>query len=146
MQPPKQQYLIGQLAKLAGVKADTVRFYERSGLLPRAARSAAGYRVYDEATVQRLRFVRKAKGLGFSLDEVRRILTLRGRGKETCRCVVGMAEATLAETETKLKELQAFRDALAANLSRWRSPSGRGKIAAEFCALIESSGEVRSDA
>lgn len=145
MQPPKQQYLIGQLAKLAGVKPDTVRFYERSGLLPRAARSAAGYRVYDEAAVQRLRFVRKAQGLGFSLDEVRRILSLRGQGKETCRCVVGMAEATLAETETKLKALQAFRDAMAANLTRWRGSSGRGKIAAEFCALIESSGEARSD-
>lgn len=146
MQPPKQQYLIGQLATLAGVKADTVRFYERSGLLPRATRSAAGYRVYDEAAAQRLLFVRKAKGLGFSLDEIRRIISLRGRGKETCRCVMGMAEATLAETETKLRELQAFRDALAANLTRWRNPSGSGKIAAEFCALIESSGDVRSNA
>lgn len=135
-----KHYLIGQLAKLAGVKSDTVRFYERKGLLARATRSAGDYRVYDDAAVERLRFVRKAQALGFSLDEIGRILSMRGRGKETCRCVVSMAEATLAETNTKLKELEKFRDALAANLARWRGQAGRGKAAAEFCALIEASG------
>ena len=122
------------------MKSDTVRFYERKGLLPRAARSAADYRIYDDAAVERLRFVRKAQALGFSLNEIGRILSLRGRGKETCRCVVSIAEATLAETKTKLKELQKFRDGLAANLKRWRGQAGREKAAAEFCALIETSG------
>ena len=140
MQPKKRGYFVGQLAKLAGVKSDTVRFYERNGLLPRATRNAAGYRIYDAAGVQQLRFVKKAQKFGFSLDEIRRILSLRGRGKETCRCVVAMAEATLSETETKLKELQTFRDALAANVRRWQRASSRGKVAAEFCELIESSG------
>jgi DNA-binding transcriptional MerR regulator len=130
--------LIGQLAKLAGVKSDTVRFYERSRLLPRPARSAAGYRVYDDAAVERLRFVKKAQKLGFTLDEILRILNLRGRGKATCSCVIAMAEATLSETEGKLKELQTFRDNLESNLMRWRKVSGRGKAVAEFCALIES--------
>jgi DNA-binding transcriptional MerR regulator len=130
---------IGQLAKLAGVRPDTVRFYEREGLLPRPERSAAGYRVYDQAAVKRLRFIRRAQTLGFSLDEIRHILSLRGRGKETCRCVIIMAQATLAETEEKLKELQRFRDALEANLARWQQSSKQGgPIAAEFCTLIES--------
>lgn len=129
--------LIGEVAKLAGVKPDTVRFYERTGLLPRATRTAAGYRLYDDATAGQLRFIRKAQALGFSLDEIRRILSLRGHGKETCRCVVAMAEASLAETETKLRELQRFRDNLTANLKRWRGAPARNKAAAEFCALIE---------
>ena len=98
--------LIGQLAKLAGVKPDTVRFYERSGLLPKPARTASEYRLYDEATVNQLRFIKKAQSLGFSLDEVRRILCLRGQGSRTCRSVIAIAEATLEETEIKLRELQ----------------------------------------
>jgi DNA-binding transcriptional MerR regulator len=119
------------------VKPDTVRFYERSGLLPKPERMASGYRVYDEAALAQLRFIRKAQSLGFALDEIRRILSLRGQGRETCRCVVAMAEATLSETELRLEQLQKFRDALAANLKRWRRQT-RGPLAAEFCALIES--------
>ena len=131
--------LIGRLAKLSGVKPDTIRFYERSGLLPKPSRTASGYRVYDAAALNQMHFIRKAQSFGFSLDEIRRIMSLRGQGKETCRCVIAMAEATLAETETKLKELHQFKDRLSANLTRWKR-KGRGPIAAEFCALIESAG------
>jgi DNA-binding transcriptional MerR regulator len=89
-----------------------------------------------------LRFIKQAQTLGFSLDEIRRILSLRGRGKETCRCVIAMTETTLAEIEGKLKELQKFRDALKAILVRWRQSSDQGgQIVAEFCALIESTQE-----
>lgn len=129
--------LISRLAKLAGVKPDTIRFYERSGLLPKPSRTASGYRVYDDAALNQVRFIRKAQSLGFSLDEIKRIMSLRGRRKETCRCVVSMAEATLSETETKLKEIQRFREALARHLGRWKRNS-KSKAAAEFCALIES--------
>jgi DNA-binding transcriptional MerR regulator len=59
---------IGQLAKLAGVRPDTVRFYEHDGLLARPERSAAGYRIYDEAALKRLRFIKQAQALGFSLE------------------------------------------------------------------------------
>ncbi|MBA2272257.1 MAG: heavy metal-responsive transcriptional regulator [Chthoniobacterales bacterium] len=131
--------LIGQLARLAGVKPDSVRFYERNGLLPRPERAANGYRAYDEAALKRLRFIKKAQSLGFTLDEVRRILTLRGQGSTTCRSVLAIAEATLADTETKLRDLQQFRDLLAANVRRWKKLPARRKCAAEFCDLIESS-------
>lgn len=134
---PKKPLLIGQLAKLAGVKADTVRFYERSGLLARPTRSAAGYRVYGNAAARQLRFIKKAQGLGFSLDEVRRILSLRGGGKKTCDRVLAIAEATLDETERRLTELQSFRDDLARTVATWRKPSKRACVS-EFCALIES--------
>jgi DNA-binding transcriptional MerR regulator len=134
-----ERMLIGQLAKLAGVKPDTVRFYERNALLPRPERTAAGYRLYDEAALKRLRFIKRAQALGFSLDEIRRVLSLRGQGASTCRCVLSMAEATLSETEAKLKQLQSFHDALAANLQKWRKLSSKGAdLKAEFCKLIES--------
>jgi len=131
--------LIGQLAASAGIKADSVRFYERNGLLPKPQRSASGYRVYDQAAVAQLRFIKKAQSLGFSLDEVRRVLHLRGHGSTTCRSVLAIAEATLEETEIKLARLQNFRDSLAANVKRWRKLPGRRKCTAEFCDLIESS-------
>lgn len=133
----KKPLLIGQIAKLAGVKSDTVRFYERTGLLPRPTRTAAGYRVYDEAAARQLRFVRKAQALGFSLDEIRRILSLRGGGKKTCDRVLAIAEATLDDTEHRLAELQHFRDDLERTVTSWRNRSNRACVA-EFCALIES--------
>ena len=134
--------LIGQLARLAGVKPDSVRFYERNGLLPKPARAANGYRAYDEAALKRLRFIKKAQSLGFTLDEVRRILSLRGQGSATCRSVLAIAEATLAETETKLRDLQKFRDSLAANVRQWKTLPARRKCAAQFCDLIESSDQT----
>jgi MerR family transcriptional regulator, copper efflux regulator len=135
--------LIGRLARLVGVKPDTIRFYERRGLLPKPQRMASGYRVYDDRALKQVRFIRRAQSLGFGLDQIRRILSLRAQGKETCRCVIEMAEATLAETEAKLKALQEFRDALARNLERWKRVP-RGRLVAEFCALIESSGREAS--
>ena len=127
--------LIGRLASLTGVKPDTIRFYERSGLLPKPQRLASGYRIYDDAALKQVRFIRKAQSLGFSLNEIRRIMSLRGSG-ETCRRVVAMAEATLSETQAKLKELESFRDALAHHLARWKRNSK--KAPAEFCTLIET--------
>src|SRR5439155_15818356 len=129
--------LIGRLAKLLGVRPDTIRFYERSGLLPKPQRLASGYRIYDDAALKQVGFIRKAQSLGFSLDEIRRIMSSRGQGKETCRCVIAMAETTLSETEAKLKQLESFRDALAYHLSRWKRNS-RSRAVAEFCTLIET--------
>ena len=129
--------LVGRLAKLSGVRPDTIRFYERIGLLPKPQRLASGYRIYDDAALKQVRFIRKAQSLGFSLDEIQRIMNLRGHGKETCRSVVAMAEATLSDTQAKLKELQRFRDALAHHLALWKQNS-KSKARAEFCRLIES--------
>lgn len=135
--------LIGRLAREAGVRADAVRFYERSGLLLPAGRAPNGYRVYDKDALRRLRFIKRAQSLGFSLAEIRRILSLHGRGKETCQCVLSIAETTLEETEQKLNELQHFRDALVKRLARWRNQKGSdNEMAAEFCALIESTADV----
>src|SRR5437867_13353673 len=125
--------MIGQLAKGAGVKPDTVRFYEKQGLMAKPARTAAGYRAYDEAALKQLRFIKRAQSLGFTLPEIKRILNLRGQGAPTCRRVIAMTEATLSETESKLNEIQRFADGLRQNLARWRKASGGGKkMVAEF--------------
>ena len=138
--PNDRQLLIGQLAKEAGVKSDTIRFYEKQNLLPKPTRTAAGYRVYDEAALKQLRFIKQAQSLGFSLQEIQRILNLRGAGKTTCKCVLGIAEATLSETEAKLCELEEFRNGLKKHVQQWRTKAkSGGKMAAEFCALIETS-------
>jgi DNA-binding transcriptional MerR regulator len=136
-------YLIGQLAGLAGVGKDTIRYYEKIGLLPQPPRTASGYRVYGDRELRHLRFIRKAQFLGFTLAEIGRILALRHEGAETCSAVIAIAEATLAETEQKIRDLEAFRSILNSNLSRWKQSAESGELAAaEFCGLIEYNDSV----
>lgn len=100
------QMSIGAVAERAGVGIDTIRYYEREGLMPEPKRRASGYRVYDDAAVQRLRFIRRAKDLGFTLEEIGELLALsadRDRGVEGVR---QRAEARLQAVEQRLSELR----------------------------------------
>jgi Hg(II)-responsive transcriptional regulator len=101
----------GRLAAAAGVRIDTVRFYERAGLLKKPQRTAAGYRLYVEADAARLRFIRRAKALGFSLDEITELLRLNDGGGRR-GAVRALAERRLAEIEQKLVELSRMRETL----------------------------------
>ena len=92
---------------------DAVRFYEREGLLGRVRRSTSGQRQYDDETVRRLAFVRRATALGFSLAEVKGLLGLRVSGRMTCERVRASALAKLADIDRRIDELQAMRGALA---------------------------------
>ncbi len=131
--------LIGQLAKLAGVKPDSVRFYERSGLLPKAERTQSGYRVYDEAALKQLRFIKQAQALGFTLDEIKGVLRMRDSGRAPCGRVIEVAAHRLREVERKLAEWRAFRDVLRGYLRRWKREANSGMCAAaDFCNLIEA--------
>jgi DNA-binding transcriptional MerR regulator len=102
---------IGELALRTGVSAETIRYYEREGVVPRAARRGAGhYRRYEEGDAERLRFVRRARDLGFSLDEVRELLALaNGSPSRSCADVNRIARAHLAQVDTKLAQLAALR-------------------------------------
>jgi Zn(II)-responsive transcriptional regulator len=102
---------IGQLARLAGVPIDTVRYYERQQLLPLPARSAAGYRRYEGGDVLRLNFIRRAKALGFTLDEIKDLLAISAARDDIAQ-VKAAASAKLAVVEERLAELQRVRDAL----------------------------------
>jgi len=101
---------IGQLAKRAGVAIDTVRYYERNGLLLPAGRLASGYRRYGEPELKRLRFIRRAKALGFSLDDVRELLTLSD--SEDVAQIKRTAQAKLGDVERRLAELERIRAGL----------------------------------
>lgn len=103
---------IGELAQRAGVGIDTVRFYERQGLLPTARRLASGYRVYDPGDVKRLRFVRRAKALGFTLEEIRDLLTLSDHRDDDMAALKELATEKLADVQTKLAELNRIREGL----------------------------------
>lgn len=103
---------IGDVADLAELSIDAVRFYEREGLLGRVRRSPAGQRQYDAEAVRRLAFVRRATALGFSLTEVRDLLTLRVSARVPCERVRQRALAKLADIEQRIVELEAMRGAL----------------------------------
>ncbi|MCC7419938.1 MAG: MerR family transcriptional regulator [Planctomycetaceae bacterium] len=103
---------IGQVATRAGIGVETIRFYERAGLIPLPARKASGYRQYDESTVSRLRFIRRAKDLGFTLKEIATLLSLRHDASTTARDVKDEAERKIAEIDGKIRSLRRIRRAL----------------------------------
>lgn len=105
---------IGVLAKRSGVLAETIRYYETEGLLPKPERSAGGYRLYGASDVERLSFIRHARDLGFKLDAVRQLLGLADRKVNTCDEVQELAGAHLAEVRAKLANLRRMERVLSA--------------------------------
>jgi MerR family mercuric resistance operon transcriptional regulator len=103
---------IGQLAKQARVNRETVRYYERRRLLQRPSRSITGYRVFSAEAVQRLRFIRHAKLLGFSLEEIRELLALRVRSIDTCGRVRDRTQSKIADIGRKIEALEQMKRAL----------------------------------
>lgn len=130
---------ISDVAARAGLTAATVRYYERLGLLARAPRSATGYRHYDDTTVDELRFIKKAQGLGFSLDEVGEILTLSRAGKTPCSRVLDLARRHLATVDTRIRQLARFRDMLAGEVAKW--DGGREPTCGGLCQIIVESAD-----
>ena len=104
---------ISQLARDAGVNVETIRYYERIGLLRQPRKPARGWRRYDEGARRRLRFVRRAQRLGFTLDEIKQLLSLReSASSRTCDRVSRKAKAKLEEIEARIRDLQAMREVL----------------------------------
>lgn len=106
-------FQIGTLSRRTGVNIETIRYYERSGLLVKPARTAAGYRTYGAADAERLQFIRRARDLGFSVDEVRRLLGLADRKPRSCRSVHALASDHLAEVRAKIADLRRMEKVLA---------------------------------
>lgn len=109
----------GELARMAGVSTDTLRHYERKGVLAAPRRARNGYREYPPEALERVRLVRRALAVGFTLDELARILKERERGRAPCRQVRALAAAKLTEIELRLDEMLAVRDELKATLKDW---------------------------
>jgi Cu(I)-responsive transcriptional regulator len=123
---------IGELARRTGTKVETIRFYEKSGLLPRPERTSANYRAYGDAHLARLSFIRRARDLGFTLDQVRELLGLADDRTRSCAAIDMIATAHLAEIDRKLADLHALRE----ELSRLIGDCRRGTVA--DCLIIEA--------
>jgi len=121
---------IGQVAQKAGVGVETLRFYERQGLLEEPARKESGYRQYPEDVVARLLFIKRGKELGFSLREIRELLALRVDPATTCREVKEQAQAKIADIEGKIRSLLRMKEALVElmRVCRGRGPTSECPI------------------
>jgi MerR family transcriptional regulator, copper efflux regulator len=127
---------IGQLAKAAGVGVETVRFYERKGLLDVPARKDSGYRQYDDAAVERLRFIRRAQQVGFTLKEIQDVLALRDDPDARRADVRERAAGKIADVDAKVRDLMAMRESL---VSLLESCEGDGPAAG--CPIITAFGD-----
>lgn len=128
---------IGAMARTAGVSVQTVRYYERAGLLPRPPRTPSGYRIYSPEAGARLRFIKQAQALGFSLQEVREILRLRYDGRSPCECVRGMLEEKLVRVEREMETLRRFRQELHRTLAHARKLPHLPHAASGICPIIQ---------
>lgn len=127
----ENRYRIGDIARLLGVSADTLRYYEKIGLLPRVGRSGAGLREYGERDVSRLRFIQRAQKMGFSLAEIAHLLAMRENPQQARDDVRTLTAAKLDEVEARLKELTLLRDELRLLLNLCRG-------AKDGCPIIET--------
>jgi MerR family copper efflux transcriptional regulator len=105
-------FRIGQVAEQAGVTVEAIRFYESQALIPEPPRTPAGYRQYPKETVQRVRFIQRAKELGFSLKDIHTLLTLRNEPSTTCADIKAQALQKIAEVDEKSLDLARIRRAL----------------------------------
>lgn len=129
---------ISELAQRAGVNVQTVRYYERRGLLDDPRNRGVGYREYGEATLDRLRFIRRSQELGFTLSEIEELLALRLQRGTTAADVKERAAAKIAEIDEKLRDLERIREALTHLAGQCRG--GRGPVG--DCPLLEALGPI----
>ncbi|MBE9608164.1 MerR family transcriptional regulator [Chitinilyticum piscinae] len=120
-----------QLADASGVNGETIRYYERIGLLPEPPRTGNGYRRYGQDAVTRLGFIRRARELGFALDDIRSLLELAAHPDAPCRDADALVQRQLAAVEARIRDLQALQAAL-------QSLAGCNSTAAAHCRLLEA--------
>jgi len=124
---------IGQLARRGRIHVETIRYYERRGLLPRPARTQSGYRAFEPDTVRRIRFIKRAQELGFSLKEIKDLLSLRATTGARCADVLRRAQVKMQDIEEKIRTLRAMKRALERLAEQC---SGKGP--ASTCPLLEA--------
>ncbi len=134
----EQRLSIGEVSKRCGVSTDTVRYYERLGLLEKPPRSLGNYRLYDMRAVAKLSFIKKAQALGLGLQEIQGIIRCSKEGLGPCCDMVRKVfEVKLREFDIKIKELRRMKKGLQALLSRWVGPREARKRSFAVCPQIE---------
>lgn len=128
-------YRIGELAKLCDIKADTLRFYEKHGLMTPSHRSESGYRLYTPDDIARLRFILRAKAVGFTLNEIAELLSIElDKSNWACADVKGLVDSKLSQVEAKIAELMHF----SSSLKSLSDACCGGPDSAEHCSILEA--------
>jgi Hg(II)-responsive transcriptional regulator len=128
-----ERLLTSELARAGGVNLQTLRYYEREGLLPRPPRTAAGYREFPKDAVDLIRFIKRAQGLGFTLREIKELIALRDHPATACEEVRRQAEAKVTEITQKIRHLQSMKR----ELSRFAQACA-GRARPHTCPLLEA--------
>ena len=123
---------IGQLAKLTNTTPVAIRYYEREGLIPKSTRSKGGYRLYPEELVPRFYFIQNAKSVGFSLDEIKELLSLQQKKNVKSQAIKDITQYKIDEIKEKIKALNKMQDAL----TQWAAACD-GKVSIEDCPILE---------
>jgi DNA-binding transcriptional MerR regulator len=130
----REMLKIGDVARLSGIGIEALRFYEKSGLLERPARTESGYRMYGRDVLDRLAFIKQSQALGFSLDEIRSIVEDARTGKSPCDEVREIVRHRLEELDERMHEMRRYRKELAETLEEW---DRKGHAPGHVCGLIE---------
>lgn len=129
------KYKIGELAKLANVTPDTIRFYEKQQMMEHEIRTEGGFRLYSEIDLQRLKFIRYARQLGFTLESIRELLSIRiDPEHHTCQESKGIVQARLKEVEAKIHELELMR----LSLERLNETCCGAAHSSVYCSILEA--------
>jgi MerR family copper efflux transcriptional regulator len=131
---PHGRLKIGEVSKLSGIGIEALRFYEKSELLSCPARTVGGYRMYGGDVLERLAFIKRAQVLGFSLDEIRRIIAEKEAGQNPCAAVREVVRRRLDELDERMAQMRRYRKELAAALAEWDEA---GDVPGHVCGLIE---------
>jgi DNA-binding transcriptional MerR regulator len=126
---------IGEVSKRSGIGIEALRFYEKSGLLDHPKRTMSGYRIYDASVLDRLAFIRRAQLLGFTLDEIKHIISEARSGHSPCAEVREVVRRRLQELDARMREMRRYRKELASALVKWDKA---GERKGHICGLIES--------
>lgn len=135
---------IGQVSQKTGLSIDAIRFYEKSGLLPRPARTLGGYRLYQDQEVADLEFIQKAQQLGFSLNEIRELFSIQRHPQEACSHVQEMIAQKLAVVLSKIEELQTLEAGLTGALKKCRKALRQPAQHEESCPVLQEIAGTRS--
>lgn len=136
---------IGEVAESAGVPSQTIRFYEREGLLPPADRGGNGYRVYDDTTLNRLGFIRAAQSAGLTLAEIRSIVDVREAGQPPCGHVTGLLQTKLGAVAARMRELERLTSELEHLLERGQKLDPDDCAGTDICHILTQAPSPRPE-